>query len=201
MTVIKKLVVIVGAVLVTVVLAGCGGNDASARTRVAPNGERFNDADVTFATDMVKHHAQALLMVDMTMSRSVDPQVQQLADEILATKGLEVEEMTRWLTTWRRPIPDTVRDHSHADGGGDDVDMRGIPGVLTSEQMSALQNAESGTFQTLWLQLMIAHHEGAVEMARTELSDGYAKSAVELAKAIETSQREQIAAMKRLLAS
>lgn len=198
------------ALAAVLALAGCGDDDAGAtdETRTAANGDEFNDADVAFATDMIPHHAQALAMVDLTQGRELDPEVQRLTEDIRAAQAPEIEQMVDWLTAWDEPVPETMRDHanSHDMGEGDGHDMEemddgDMPGMMSDEEMTELEDAPDADFQTMWLEMMIDHHEGAVEMARTEQEDGVFEPATELAESIETSQEKEIALMEGLLGS
>src|SRR5687767_12648135 len=83
-------------------MTACGGDDNQADPAA---GQPFNDADVAFATDMIQHHAQALQMVDMTMGRQLDPEVQALAEDIRAAQTPEIETMADWLQEWDKPVP------------------------------------------------------------------------------------------------
>ena len=102
-------------------LAGCGDDgetEAAQAEQTASNGEVFNDADVDFATAMIPHHAQALVMVDLTLGRELSPEVQQLTEDIQAAQGPEIELMVDWLTQWDQPVPETMRDHTNAEDHG-----------------------------------------------------------------------------------
>lgn len=190
------LVVAVTAIL----LAGCGDSRATAQAvHTASNGDAFNDADAAFARHMVQHHAQALVMVDDTVARRLDHRVQRLVDDIRQEQVAEIEQLTAWLIAWGKPEPPTVRDHEHADNGGH-VDMGDMPGVLSDQQMGDLKAARGQEFLAMWLGMMIEHHEGAIEMARSEEDGGHSKRAVEMAKAIQRSEAAQLSLMKRLRA-
>jgi uncharacterized protein (DUF305 family) len=183
-------------------LAACGDDEASpdAETHTAANGDEFNDADVTFATDMIPHHAQATEMVNMARGRGLDPEVQQIADAILAAQPAEIEIMVDWLTDWDQPIPATSQDHANAHGEGMEMDTD-MPGMMSEDEMDDLDAARGEEFQTMWLEMMVEHHEGAIEMARTEVSDGKFADAVTLAKDIESSQAAEVEQMQGLLGS
>ena len=193
-------VVAVSAGLLAVTGCGNDSDDAASETQTAANGDEFNDADVAFANDMIQHHAQALLMVDMTMGRELDPEVLQLADDVRAAQAPEIEQMAAWLTAWDKPIPETVRDHANAHGGGD-AEMDNMPEMMSEDDVSELEAAQGQEFEDLWLEMMIEHHEGAVDMAQTEQSDGVFEPAVDLADSIENSQDEEIDQMEGLLES
>ncbi|QWF23713.1 DUF305 domain-containing protein [Nocardioides sp. LMS-CY] len=191
-------------------LAACGDDadtaDGPSGTRTATNGDVFNTADVSFATEMIQHHAQALSMVDLADGRPLDPEVQQLTEDIRAAQGPEIETMSDWLTAWDQEIPETMRDHSNAghDMGGDMSDrMDGMdsdmPGMMSPDEMDELQDASNAAFQDLWLTMMIEHHQGAIEMARTEQEDGAFDEAVTLAETIASAQQQEIETMEGLL--
>lgn len=198
----KKLFAVVATLATVLAVAGCGGDDRPTNeTRTAANGDEFNDADVAFATGMIPHHAQALSMVDLTLERELDPEVRQLAEDIRAAQAPEIEQMTGWLTAWDEPVPETLRDHTNAHGDGQmEMDSR-MPGMMSQEEMSELENAPDAEFQTMWLEMMTEHHQGAIEMARAEQSEGAFKPAVELAETIESAQRAEIDLMEDLLES
>jgi uncharacterized protein (DUF305 family) len=188
-------------------LSACGSDDAdSTGTSSEVSTTEHNDADVAFATDMIQHHAQALSMVDLTMGRDLDPEVQALADDIRAAQAPEIESMSNWLQEWGEDIPETVRDHAsagHDMEGMEDGDMEGMnsdmPGMMSAEDMQALEDAPDADFQDMWLDMMVEHHEGAVEMAETEISDGQYEPAVDLAEDIAKSQTAEIEKMEGLL--
>ena len=187
-------------------LSACGSDDTGGtNTSAEVSTTEHNDADVAFATDMIQHHAQALSMVDLTMGRDLDPEVQALADDIRAAQAPEIESMSDWLQEWGEDVPETVRDH--ANSGHDMEDMEGgdmemdseMPGMMSAEDMQALEDAPDSEFQGMWLEMMVEHHEGAVEMAETEISDGQYKPAVDLAENIVESQTAEIEMMQGLL--
>ena len=185
-------------------LVACGGEEAGTTTTELSATEH-NDADVAFARDMVQHHAQAVAMVDLTRGRDLDPEVAQLAEGIRDAQVPEIETFSDWLGDWDEEVPPTMLDHANAGHGSGDMsetmeDMDdAMPGMMSGADMDALQDAGAGDFQTMWLEMMIEHHEGAVEMARTEQEDGRYRPAVELAAEIEESQGVEIETMRGLL--
>ena len=192
-------------------LTACGEDGDTAPTTETSTTDH-NKADVAFASEMIQHHAQALSMVDLTLDRPLDPEVQALAEDVRAAQAPEIETMADWLSTWGEEVPETMRDHVNS--GHDMGDMsenmeemedmdRGddMPGMMTAEDMDALENASDEEFQDMWLEMMIEHHEGAVEMAETEQAEGRFEEAVDLAGLIVEAQTEEIATMRGLLAS
>ncbi|MER6971257.1 DUF305 domain-containing protein [Nocardioides sp. NPDC000445] len=196
------------AVLLT--LSACGGNDEAEAPQKLSETEH-NKADVTFATDMIQHHAQALSMVDLTMDRNLEPEVQELADSIRAAQSPEIETMSGWLQEWGEEVPSTMRDHVNGghDGHGDGEDssmsdsMEGMdddmPGMMSAQDMDALEKASDAEFSDMWLTMMIEHHEGAIEMSETQQDEGRFKPAVDLAGTIIESQTAEIDTMEKLL--
>ena len=185
-----------GALTLTLGLAlsACGNDDGDSDSTTEVSATDHNDADVAFATDMMQHHAQALVMVDMTMSRDLDPEVQQLAEDIRVAQGPEIETFTDWLTDWDEEVPETMRDHGNAghDMGDLGDSMEGMdsdmPGMMSADDMTALKDASDAEFQTMRLERMVEHHEGAVEMAQTEAEDSQYKPADDLADNIVSSR-------------
>ena len=195
----KALVTVLAA---TLALAACGGDaepaDPPDAVRTAVNGDEFNNADVAFATDMIPHHDQALEMVDLTIGRELDPEVAGLAEEIRAAQGPEIEQLVDWLTAWDEQIPETARDHENADGDGE-MDMGDMPGMMSADEMTDLEEATGAAFEERWLEMMAEHHAGAIEMARAEQTDGAFAPAVSLAESIADSQEREVAAIEDLL--
>lgn len=181
--------------LVLALVAGCG-SDSEKEPR---SSTEHNDADVTFATDMIQHHAQALAMVNLTVQRPMDPEFQALTERIRDAQAPEIETMTDWLEEWDEEVPETVNDHMNHDMGTMPEGTEDMPGMMSAEEMDGLENAPDTRFQVMWLEMMIRHHEGAVEMARTEESEGRYLPAVELARSIISSQEDEIAEMEALV--
>ena len=181
---------------------------APAGTQTASNGDVYNDADVQFATEMVPHHQQALHMARMAEGRQLDPEVQQLVEAINTAQGPEIETMSGWLKAWGKDVlPSSMpsasgdmSDHDMSSMGGDDSSMGSeMPGMMSDEDMAKLESARNGEFQKMWLEMMVAHHKGAIEMAQDEQKNGTFPDAIALAKSIATSQQQEVAQMEQLL--
>ncbi|PWN02266.1 DUF305 domain-containing protein [Nocardioides silvaticus] len=201
----KNLVALVLALATSFSLAACsedeghGGHNSSS-SDIAES-EDFNQADVDFATDMIQHHAQALSMVDLTVGRDLSPGLTQLAEQIRQAQGPEIELMVDWLNDWDQPIPETPRDHVNAHGDGEMEMDHDMPGMMSAEDMEALEAAQGEEFEQMFLEMMIEHHEGAVEMAETEQADGEYPDAIDLAGTIVDTQQDEIDQMQSLLES
>jgi uncharacterized protein (DUF305 family) len=194
---------------ISLLVAGCGGDEPAADTESGSTRTDHNDADVAFATEMIQHHAQALAMVDLTVERDLDAAVEALIEAIRTAQAPEIEIMTDWLTEWDEPIPATVRDHVNAeddehgehDAEGMEEDDTGmdLPGMMSDEQMAELEAAGDAEFQELFLTMMIEHHQGAIDMAQIEQEDGQYPPAIGLAETIAASQTAEIETMRELM--
>ena len=183
-------------------MAGMEGMDSSTSAESGAGAESsgepaaVNNADVTFVQGMIPHHRGALEMAQLAEGRAEDPRVLDLASRIEAAQQPEIETMTGWLEAWGEPVPEEGdggmggMDHGSMDMGDMGMDM----------DMSALENASGAEFDRMWLEMMIVHHRGAVEMAETEIADGSNPDAIALAEEIADSQAAEIEEMETLLA-
>ncbi|GGM09747.1 DUF305 domain-containing protein [Nakamurella endophytica] len=198
------------------------GTSSSSSTSAGAGDSTHNDADVMFVQMMIPHHQGAIAMAQLAASRASNQQVKDLAATIEAAQGPEIEQMTAWLQAWgvststadmsssTAASSEGGMDHGGMDHGGmtmgKDGDMgsstaMSMPGEMTDEQMQALEAATGPEFDRMFLQMMIEHHTGAVEMAQTELEQGSNSDALQLAESIKSSQTEEIATMQQLLQS
>ncbi len=177
---------------------GAGGSETSESAQ--ESGAEFNDADVEFASGMVPHHQQAVMMSQMAVDQG-GPEVAALAERIQAAQGPEIETMTQWLDEWGAEAPMGMGDMDMESGDMGDMDMGGMDmeGMMSAEDMQALMEAEGNEFDTMWLDMMIEHHEGAITMAQAQQQDGTNPDAVELAATIEQAQAAEITEMEGLL--
>ncbi|WP_068270230.1 DUF305 domain-containing protein [Aldersonia kunmingensis] len=153
-----------------------------------------NDADIAFAQQMIPHHAQAVEMSEIVLAKpGIDPRVTGLANQIKAAQAPEIEQMQSWLAEWDQPsMP--MGTHMTA------PPMRGgMMGMMSEQDMAALQDAEGVDAARLYLTQMIAHHEGAIDMAQKEIESGSNADAIALAQAIVTTQQAEITTMEQLL--
>lgn len=178
--------ILVGALLLTgctINIGGTGMNDSMMGNSESTSG--FSSNDIMFAQMMIPHHQQAVDMSTLAETRSTNPEILALAVQIKDAQAPEIKQMTAWLES--------------AGAGMDMGHDMGMGGMLTDEQMTALSNASGAEFDKLYLQGMIAHHEGAIQMAQMIVGSNNAE-AKELAAAIISSQTAEIEKMKTLLA-
>ncbi|MFE2493056.1 DUF305 domain-containing protein [Streptomyces scopuliridis] len=179
-------------------LAACGGDNGSPSSAASTSasapasaaGSAHNAADVSFAQGMIPHHRQAVEMAGLAATRASSAEVKKLAAEIKKAQDPEIRTLSGWLTSWDAQVPTQ---------GSMDHTGHSMPGMMSDSDMSTLEKASGPAFDTAFLKLMVKHHEGAVEMARTEKSDGADQSAKDMADAIITSQSAEITRMNTLL--
>ncbi|MHA6508344.1 DUF305 domain-containing protein [Tessaracoccus sp. Y1736] len=166
-----------------------GTASASASSDVAAD---HNDQDTTFAQMMIIHHEGAIEMSQLAIERAETPEVVALAERIAEAQGPEIDEMTAWLSTWGEDVsPD---DHGGMDMGGMDMD-----GMSQEEMMAQLDALSGAEFDLTFLEAMIAHHEGAIEMSEQQVAEGQNPDAVALAEKIIADQQAEITEMQELL--
>lgn len=155
-----------------------------------PGQAPHNADDVTFARDMMPHHKQALQLVDLARDRSTDRALLDLGGKIAAAQGPEMGQLSDMLRSWGED-PGAGMHH-----GGHGMAM---PGMVDDATMKRLESLSGREFDTLWLESMISHHQGAVEMARAEIANGDNPQAKTLAQHIIEAQEAEIAQMKKML--
>lgn len=79
------------------------------------------------------------------------------------------------------------------------MDSMDMAGMMSGAQMADLEGASGAEFDTMFLTMMIEHHNGAIEMANTEIADGKNADAIALAEAIVEAQEAEIETMQGLL--
>ena len=170
------------------------GGSPAASTAPASAGDH-DQADVMFSMMMVPHHLQAIEMADLVPTRSSDPELLALARQIKAAQQPEVDTMTTWLASWgAEPM---MGHEGSAPGGGMGG---GMGGMMTADQLRELGALEGTAFDRRWLEMMVEHHEGAVEMAEDVITAGRHAPSRALAVAIIEAQQTEIAQMKAMLA-
>jgi uncharacterized protein (DUF305 family) len=152
-------------------LAACGPTKApAAQPKAAMNGSRPkaidrtpNPADVEFMSGMIPHHAQAVLMAGWAASHGARADVRILCERIVVGQRDEIKLMQLWLSDHGQPVPDAKSTRMHMVMNGMEHDML-MPGMLTDEEMAALDKARGPDWDRLFLIGMIKHHQGAIDM-------------------------------------
>lgn len=184
------------AIVGTLGLAACGDDDAGSHSSMNSAGTQgeFNEADVAFAQGMIPHHEQAIEMADIALDPTIgaSEQVRDLATRIKAGQDPEIVLMTGWLTAWGQPIQmDTSGGH----------DMSSMDGMMSAGEMDSLGMMSGADFDSMWLDMMIRHHEGAITMAKDVKANGSNPDVIALADQVITAQQAEIAEMQALLGS
>ena len=146
--------------------------------------KEFSGADIMFAQMMIPHHEQALLMSGFAETRSSNEEVKKLARQIYAEQEPEIAQMKLWLE----------KTNSSMDMGHD----MGMNGMLTDSEIEAMKSATGKAFDRLFLEGMIAHHEGAIHMAEMIVDSDNAE-AKKLGQSIQVTQQREIDIMKEML--
>jgi len=152
-------------------------------------------ADTAFMQDMIVHHAQAIVMVGLVEARLTDEQVRALAGRMRDEQRPEIDAMARWLTQKGQKVP-IQATKVDAPGGGHHGSM---PGMATPAQLEELSKAQGVAADRLFLQRMIAHHEGALTMATTQQRDGRDEYVSDLSSEVHVTQLVQIRTMRSML--
>lgn len=181
------------------VLAGCAPQDGTmpgmdhgpgGMTATTEPAAEFNAADEMFVTMMIPHHQQAIDMADIVLAKTdVAPQVTALAQQIKDAQGPEIETMRGWLQDWGVDYDDSMGGMGHGDG------------MMSDDDMTALEDASGPEASRLFLEQMIVHHQGAIEMAEMALESAQNPDVTALATQVIEDQTAEIATMQDLLAT
>jgi uncharacterized protein (DUF305 family) len=159
----------------------------------------YTDADVQFMSDMIGHHAQALVMAGWAPTHGASPAVLRLAERIINGQEDEIASMQRWLRDRGHPAPDPGASEMHHS----EHQHMMMPGMLTEAQMKELDQARGREFDRLFLTYMIQHHKGALTMVKHLFgTPGAAReeTTFKLASDISADQSSEIDRMQRMLA-
>jgi uncharacterized protein (DUF305 family) len=184
--------------------AGCAGGAGGSSTQPEPARYPHTEADVRFMSDMIAHHGQALVMAGWAPTHGASPTVRTLAERIVSGQHDEIALMQQWLQDRKEPRAADTSSHSPGPGHGHSGHDAAMPGMLTQAQLEELNRARGVEFDRLFLQYMIQHHRGALEMVdRLFATPGAAReeSTFKLANDVSADQSSEITRMERMLAS
>jgi uncharacterized protein (DUF305 family) len=171
-------------------------------TKVAPDNNAMptvNSVDAGFARDMATHHQQAVTMAGYVRDNPSNRNVANLAYDIETSQMIQLGEMTGWLDTWGISRTSGT-PMSWMPGGHHMVSAGGLmPGMATPAQMAKLQTLHGKAMDILFLQLMIRHHQGGVEMARYATQHAQEPYVRTLAGHMLAAQSTEIIEMEQLL--
>ena len=203
----RALVVVALLVLVTLVIGVLVGRVTSPGTPTPTD----SSAEAGFARDMQVHHGQAVEMSLLVRDRSDDDAIRLLALDIATAQAQQQGQMFAWLVMWglpqtsaaeemewlSRPVIDGSAGH---DGHGSHTPGEPMPGVASFEQMQSLQGASGVEAERLYLELMIEHHNGGVDMAEAVLARSNNPVVTQLASGMVQLQQKELDYMTELLA-
>jgi uncharacterized protein (DUF305 family) len=184
------------ALLIVAVLSSCTSAADQDRVAQPPSSAdvtnelaAHNTEDVMFAQMMIPHHRQAIELAALVPGRSTSPELLALATRIADEQQPEIDTMKALLLQW-----DADPSAGHGGHGG-------MAGMVDEATMNRLMALSGPAFESLWLQSMISHHRGAIEMAETEIADGRSPDMITLAKNIVAAQQAEIDQMTQMAAN
>jgi uncharacterized protein (DUF305 family) len=199
----RRLAITASALALTALLATLGATQpANAAPTPAPMSEsnttmdKGADTDISFAQMMIPHHEQAIQMSDLALKHAKSPLVLALAKQIKAAQTPEITTLRAWLKGWGAPMSPAM---DHSSSGSMSGMTTGSTGVMNNADMTKLGRARGTKFDSMWLQMMTTHHQGAITSARQVLKTTKDAQVQKLAKAIIVGQNTEIAKMKLLL--
>jgi len=179
--------------------AGCGGDDMGGMkhdygstptaTATGSSSASFNDADVSFTQNMIAHHQQAVEMAGLAETRAAKPEIKKVAAAVKAAQQPQIDKLTGWLNAWGKPL---VPAGGH--GGG-----HAMPGMLSEQEMTKLKSAKGVDFDRQFARMMIAHHNGANDMAREVQAKGSNPEVKKLAGELEKTQTAEVQTLQKLV--
>ena len=169
----------------------------------------YTKADVTFMTEMVGHHAQAILISRWVPTHGADSSLRILAARIINAQMDDINLMRQWLRDRGKPLPSVTPDgvftpapaDPNDEHAGHDMAGHAMAGMLTAEQLTELNGKHGEEFAILFLQRMINHHRGAVTMVQTLIRDSGAidETVFRFAADVEVDQSTEIRRMLQML--
>lgn len=188
--------------LVSLVVVGCavsacaGPSDTAPLSRpsptvssASPHSTSVAVEDITFVQLMLAHDRQTVQICDLLLAKDgVDPRVRALAEQLRRTRSLEIDQLTIWLSDWG--IDESPLEHDHAGR---------THGLLLPGQLAAFERADGPTAQRAFLETMISHDRGALEISTTVVDTGTDSGVRQLAEKIISSQSAEIDRLEQAL--
>lgn len=161
---------------------------------------QLSSADIGFAQDMSVHHEQAVLIAQ-TLSQDVDPQTRVIADQIVVAQTSEIATMRGWLNLFDEPFttPRPMQWMHGSDPAMSDHGGAPMPGAASTSEITRLAGLRGADAETLFLQLMIRHHQGGVDMAEAATHSVASEPIRRIARGMIRDQSNEIAVMTAIL--
>jgi uncharacterized protein (DUF305 family) len=161
---------------------GGSRTDGAGAATAVPTDSEATAADVAFVEAMIAHHEQAVELATLASTRAADPELADLASRMLDVQAAEADAMRAWLERRRtRDLPTGEHDHAEA-----------MPGEISRSTLDRAAQLEGAAFDQLFIDAMVPHHRGAIEMAETRLAEAGDPAVSRWARAIATSQALEV---------
>ena len=191
-------IVLLAVIGVGLLLIGGGGAVALGLGQAEP--PTPDSVDAGFSRDMATHHLQGVEMANLALERTTDPQIKSLAFDISATQTNQVGRMQGWLTLWGLPFSGGEQMAWMSGSAHAHMDMAGLmPGMATEQELTELQSLRGTDFDVRFLQLMIRHHQGGLEMAQYGARHAQLAPVRSLARSIAETQTAETTTMAAML--
>lgn len=151
------------------------------------DGKTLSADDAMFLQMMIPHHTQAVVMAEYALKNSKNEQILKIAQQIKADQDAEITQMSKWLTDDGQS---TKAGHS----------MAGMSGMLTDAQLNTLKSSTGSSFDKLFLNKMIEHHEGALQMVAM-ITNSKVAALRDFAAVITKAQQAEIDQMQKMLSN
>lgn len=181
--------------LLALLVGGCTANDGADEASAPPAAsappvasEQVTQADAEWMAGMAEHHDQAVALAALAEGRAEDPEVLASAERIATAQEAEAAALRAWLE--RRGLS------GHDAGHGDD----GMPGEISATTFAQAEAANGAAFDRLFLDAMIRHHEGAVQMSEERLAAAGDPAVSRWARTVATGQTIELDRLRALAA-
>jgi uncharacterized protein (DUF305 family) len=161
----------------------------------------YSDADIEFMSGMIPHHAQAVIMAGWAPTHGARKDVAILCERIVVGQRDEIATMQQWLRDRGQAVPDATSTKHKMKMNGMEHEML-MPGMMTDEEMAALDKARGPEFDRLFLEGMIRHHQGAIDMVEALFKTHGAaqdETIYRFASDVYADQSTEIARMQKML--
>ncbi|WP_375489279.1 DUF305 domain-containing protein [uncultured Mycobacterium sp.] len=188
---VARIAAVVGTLAAAAALSACRGSSTQqgAASGQADQRADHNRADITFAANMIPYHQQAVDLAAPVPSHTGDAELIKLGSGIGTAQQSEIQTLKGFLVQWSTQPDADTREPA-------DMAMTGIVDQATMATLASLQGAD---YDKLWLQSIISHHQGAIDMANSEITNGRNSEAIATAKRMISTQQGEIDQMEKML--
>jgi uncharacterized protein (DUF305 family) len=195
MTIVLAGILVIAALVVVGTVGYLIGNNSSSSSIAVSE----SSVDAGFARDMSTHHTQAVDMASYARDYTSDPAIKLLARDIEDEQYFQIGEMQGWLDTWNLSRTSSLPAMSWMPGGESMVSNGLMPGMATPTQMTQLQKQTGNALDVDFLQLMLHHHQGGVQMAQYAADHATTPYVKLLASKMVQQQNNEIVEMEQML--